>query len=234
MSKANQHSITESVQFGIILAMVGGFLDAYTFISRGGVFANAQTGNIVMLSMQLAKGEFRDAFMYFLPILAFISGVVIVEYIKNKHVKVSEFRWQHIILAIEIIILLAVGFIPQSVPNMYVNIIISFVASVQTSSFRKLVDTPYATTMSTGNLRSATQFVYTAFSEKNNEAMVKAKRYITIIISFFIGGFIGAITTKSIGVKSAWVSSVILLSAFVLICVDDVKKQNIYSKEKNI
>lgn len=236
MTKTNQQSITESVKFGIILATVGGFLDAYTFITRGGVFANAQTGNIVMLSMKLASGKFSYAFMYLLPILAFINGVIIVEYIKKCSIRFAELKWQYIILTIEIVILIIVGFIPKRVPDMYVNIIISFVASMQTSSFRKLVDSPYATTMSTGNLRSATQFIYTAFSEKNDKAMIKAKRYITIIIAFCIGGFIGAIATKIIGIKSVWISAMILLAGFVLLCIGDAQKQDeVYGeKVKNI
>ena len=47
---------SESVRLGILLATVGGFLDAYTFICRGGVFANAQTGNIVLLGVEATKG----------------------------------------------------------------------------------------------------------------------------------------------------------------------------------
>ena len=34
--------LSESFSVAIVLAIAGGFLDAYTFICRGGVFANAQ------------------------------------------------------------------------------------------------------------------------------------------------------------------------------------------------
>jgi len=40
---------SNSIYLGALLAVVGGFLDVYTFISRDGVFANAQTGNVVLL-----------------------------------------------------------------------------------------------------------------------------------------------------------------------------------------
>src|SRR5580658_6145873 len=42
----------EDLPTGLLLAGVGGFLDAYTFVGRGGVFANAQTGNIVLLGVR--------------------------------------------------------------------------------------------------------------------------------------------------------------------------------------
>ncbi len=34
-----------------ILAIVGGFLDSYSYLMRGHVFANAQTGNIVLFGV---------------------------------------------------------------------------------------------------------------------------------------------------------------------------------------
>ena len=82
--KMQVHTKTsESVRLGVLLAIVGGFLDAYTFICRGGVFANAQTGNIVLIGVEATKGNFRQAFMAFLPILAFIIGIIVTEKIKE-------------------------------------------------------------------------------------------------------------------------------------------------------
>ena len=40
--------MSETFRVGALLACVGGFLDAYTFLCRGGVFANAQTGNLAL------------------------------------------------------------------------------------------------------------------------------------------------------------------------------------------
>ena len=48
---------SNSIYLGVLLAIVGGFLDAYTFISRDGVFANAQTGNMVLLAVKAANKE---------------------------------------------------------------------------------------------------------------------------------------------------------------------------------
>ena len=52
-------SVSETVPFCMLLAIVGGFLDAYTFVGRGGVFCNAQTGNIVLLGVYLSLGRWR-------------------------------------------------------------------------------------------------------------------------------------------------------------------------------
>ena len=39
MERAKQ--ISESIEMGAIMALAGGFMDAYSYIGRGGVFANA-------------------------------------------------------------------------------------------------------------------------------------------------------------------------------------------------
>ncbi|HIS41615.1 MAG TPA: DUF1275 domain-containing protein, partial [Candidatus Limiplasma pullicola] len=75
--------MSESLLLGALLAVAGGFFDAYTYICRGGVFANAQTGNIVLLGLKLAEREWLRALTYLLPILAFALGVVLAEVIKQ-------------------------------------------------------------------------------------------------------------------------------------------------------
>ena len=57
--KLTRIQMSETVLIGSLLALAGGFLDAYTYICRGGVFANAQTGNIVLFSLHLCQMEER-------------------------------------------------------------------------------------------------------------------------------------------------------------------------------
>ena len=54
--------MSETILIGTLLALAGGFLDAYTYICRGGVFANAQTGNIVLFSISNYFLRFSNEF----------------------------------------------------------------------------------------------------------------------------------------------------------------------------
>ena len=65
-----------------LLILAGGFLDAYTYLCRGEVFANAQTGNIVLLGLSLAQGQWRTALQYVLPIVVFAQGVLLAGKLK--------------------------------------------------------------------------------------------------------------------------------------------------------
>ncbi len=107
MEGANKKHISESFRLAAVLALVGGFLDAYTYICRGQVFSNAQTGNIVLVGLALAENNFINAIYHFLPVIAFMVGVIITETIKRK-VKFKEtfIHWRQIVIGAEIIILL--------------------------------------------------------------------------------------------------------------------------------
>ena len=212
----SQHVIHESFRFGILLAIAGGFLDSYTFIERGGVFANAQTGNIVLVAIYAAKGEWMHAFASVPAILAFTIGVIVVQSIKNNSSRLFRLEWQRVVLIFEIIVLFIIGFIPSTIPNLIVNVIVSFVASIQVCSFSKIADSPYSSTMSTGNLRSAAREAYIGFTQKDHEAAIRAFRLFTIVFSFLLGALLGGILTLNIGVKAIWGAAVIIFAALVL------------------
>ena len=95
-----KHPALISIRLSLVLAIIGGYLDAYTFIDRGKVFANAQTGNIVLLGVNIANGKLYNALLYFLPILAFVLGVLVSHYIKDIFTNNAE----KIIIILEIII----------------------------------------------------------------------------------------------------------------------------------
>jgi len=223
--EVSKHPIHESLLFGMLLAIVGGFLDAYTFVGRGGVFCNAQTGNIVFLGIYAAKGEWAQALAHVPPILAFMAGVVASEIIKKAASHLQSMDWTRAILIFELLVLFAIGFIPVSTPNFVITITVSFIASVQVSSFRKLVDAPFSTTMCTGNLRSASQAAYMAVTKKDRKAAIRSMRYFTIIFSFVCGACIGALITYWLSARAIWGAGIILGCAILLSYLDERKNQ---------
>ena len=159
---ARRPPLSETFALGALLAAAGGFLDAYTYLLRGGVFANAQTGNIVLLGMRLAEGEPGRALGYLVPILAFAAGVAATEGLRRRWAasprgRAARLHWRQIVLGAECAILLAVAFLPAGRWDMAANVAISFLCAMQVQAFRALEGNAFATTMCTGNLRSATE-----------------------------------------------------------------------------
>ncbi|MCR2032594.1 YoaK family protein [Anaerofustis stercorihominis] len=218
--------MSETYIIGMILAIVGGFLDAYTYISRGKVFANAQTGNIVLLGVNFAEGEFKEAAFYLLPILAFFVGIIGAEMIKKRHKYNENIHWRQIVIIIEIVTLLIVGFIPSGRFDMLSNILISFVCSLQVESFRKVNGNAYATTMCTGNLRSATEHLYNYKQTKDKRILKNSLQYYGIILFFIVGALIGSLLTHLFFVKAVLFSLIGLIAVFILMFIEEVEVKN--------
>lgn len=214
MAKPKQMS--ENFILGIILATVGGYLDAYTYLVRGGVFANAQTGNIVLLGINLAEGSYLNALQYLFPIAAFSVGVLISEAIKIKLPKSYHLHWRQIIIAIEMLLLFICTFIPSGKGDMIVNTIVSLVCALQVESFRVINGNKVATTMCTGNLRSGTELLFQGISTKNKTALKQCLNYYFIILFFIIGAVAGAVITNFIGIKSIIACCILLIIPFVM------------------
>ncbi|MEG0227158.1 MAG: YoaK family protein [Lachnospiraceae bacterium] len=212
-----QAPVHETFTVGALLAIVGGFLDAYTYLLCGGVFANAQTGNIVLLSVSVAQGELHRALYYIAPILAFVAGVFITEWVKKKLTQAGMDIWEHFVLLIEFVLLLVIGFVPRSAPDGIINVMISFICSMQVNSFRKIHAITYASTMCTGNLRSGTENLFRYLEEGNKRAGKNAIHYFGIIAFFIIGAVAGTVLSHEWGVKSVWVCCGILAVTFLKI-----------------
>lgn len=216
MYRYSTKQVSESFELGILLALVGGYLDAYTYLSRGHIFANAQTGNIVLLGIDLAQGRFAQALTYFIPILAFAGGILIVEMIQTRLKQYAKLHWRQIVVAVEWVILLAASFVPQGRWNMAVNVAVSFVCAMQVEAFRKLGGDTFATTMCTGNLRSATEQFYRHMQTKDPVQRRRSLRYYGIILFFILGAVLGTVLTNLFSEKSVLFCCLLLLAVFLM------------------
>lgn len=214
----------EMMQIGICLALVGGFLDAHTYLFRDGVFANAQTGNMVLMGISIAERNFLRAGYYLVPVFAFFLGVAVTEILKRQFLESKFANWQHITLGIEAVCLFIIGFLPQQVPPAFINVTVSFVCSLQVNSFRKISGAPYASTMCTGNLRSATEQLCLFWFDRKKEAGIKCLRYFIIILAFCCGAAGGALLTKLWKEKSVWVCCIILVAVLGIMLWDNRKQ----------
>lgn len=129
--------ISESRRLAILLAVSGGFMDAYTYTFRGEVFANAQTGNIILLAINLSEGNFEKMLQYLFPVIAFAFGIILAEIVHRFCTIDNILHWRQYTVLLECIILFSVGFISQEY-NMIANSLVSFACGIQVESFRKV------------------------------------------------------------------------------------------------
>lgn len=216
--------MSESFALGALLAVVGGFLDAYTYLLRGGVFANAQTGNIVLLGLALAEGRFLGALYYLIPISAFALGVMASELVKSRFRAHPRIHWRQIIVAAESLILLAVAFVPRGGLDVAANVSISFLCAMQVESFRKMNGNAFATTMCTGNLRSGTELLYRYTVTRDRRERRKSLEYYGIILFFIGGAALGVWLTGAFAERAALFGCLALAAAFAAMFIREYQK----------
>ena len=202
----------DSLIMGMLLALVGGYLDAYTYITRDGVFATAQTGNTVLFAVRAVSPDYDGALQNVPPFLAFVAGAFIAEHMKERLLD-KHFR---AVLLLECVILFIVGWLPGSVPNMIITISVAFVSSLQIGTFNKLGKWSYNSTITTGNLRTASSASYTALVKHEREALKKFIAFTAIIFCFITGALIGTFFSSAFEYRAIWIASGIILITAVL------------------
>ena len=84
---------SESFRLSAILSFSGGLQDAYTYNVRGNVFANAQTGNVVLMSQNYLMGNWNSGISYMLPLISFAAGVFLTEQIEHRYKNTDRFQY---------------------------------------------------------------------------------------------------------------------------------------------
>jgi uncharacterized membrane protein YoaK (UPF0700 family) len=207
--------------FALLLTLTNGFMDAHTYFVRGGVFANVQTGNVIFFAIDLSDRKLATALAHVWPILAFIFGVGLASHIKSGRVErvvTHPLRWT---MAVQVVVLAGIGFVPVSVAHSYVTVPIAFLAAVQMGLFRNVGDLAYLPVATTGNLMRFVESGYDGFVEKQAASRRACRVYGTLIIGFAGGALIGAIASRAWGAHAIWLAASMLAVTLVLFIVDE-------------
>ena len=207
--------------FALLLTLTNGFMDAHTFYVRGGVFANVQTGNVIFFAIDASERRVGAALAHVWPILAFVVGILFAAHIKSgraERVVTHPLRWA---MAVQVVALVAIGFVPVTVGHNYVTVPIAFLAAVQMGLFRNIGDLAYLPVATTGNLMRFVESGYDGFVEKRSASRRACGIYGTLILAFASGALTGAFASRAWGAHAIWLAATILATTLVLFVVDE-------------
>jgi len=184
------------------------------------VFANVQTANVIFSAIHVSDRQFSAALAHTWPLLAFIAGMLLASHIKSGRVEQvvpHSLRWT---IAIQSVVLAAIGFVPASVDHNFVTVPISFLAAVQIGLFRKIGDLAYLPVATTGNLMRFMESGYDSLVDKRAEARRPLVVYGTLIVAFASGALVGAYATGAWGVHAIWLPAGFLAITLCLFLVE--------------
>jgi len=206
---------TDTLLSALLLATTGGLLDAVVYILHGHVFANAMTGNVILLGISAFSHNWLQALRHLAPIGAFLVGVAASRLLRTR----PRFDATTTVLILEGIVLFAAGLLPRSYPDMAFTAMIAFVSAFQVSTFRTVGRFSYNSTFITGNLRDLTDGFTRYFLDTDPVTryaeLAKSRKLTAICVCFLGGAMLGAWAAPHFGNRTLWFAEPLLLLTLV-------------------
>ena len=173
-----------------LLTATGGALDAWTYLEHGHVFANAQTGNVVLLALAAVGGDGRQALGRLASLAAFVAGLFASTFAGNalKRRGANSRSWR---LGAECVLLLCLAPAAARLPAPALTAGVGFIAALQITTLSHVGGWSFNTAMTTGNFRSATTAASKALAGQRAERP-HAFAMAALCLAFPIGALAGA------------------------------------------
>lgn len=223
-----RYPIENSLYIFLSFAAVGGFLEAYTFLLHGGVFCNAQTGNLVLFVLRLCEGDFSSAVRYVWSLLAYIAGIA-ASALLPRICRRSAFLIA--VTAAEAAVLAALAFQPEGTPDTVTYVSVSFLCALQYNSFTSCRGATLATTFCTNNLRQTVLNLCSGIAEKDNAKLKKSVIYALVILAFAAGAAVGALTAGRLGNYCTLLCTAVLLAVIAVFAAAALRKRTDAAKK---
>lgn len=216
MNKQKEYLECEKLWVFAMLIFVAGFYGAYTLSVRGGVFCNAQTGNMALFGVAVGTGNWRKALYYLIPIGGYVLGSMVSEAIP-RHVRRFRLRWDTLLTLIEMVAVIAVGFIPATAPHQICQVIINFICAMQYNTFRQAEGIGSATTFCTNHTRMfGSNLIRIIFRRKEYaDAADKVKSHGVMLLCFALGAVVSAFLCVHFQVYAIWFALIPLAILFI-------------------
>lgn len=199
-----------SLATGSVLVLATGFVDAYTFLQHGHVFAQAMTGNLVLVAIGAFEPSVVEFWRPLTAYAAFLAGVAVMWGWSRRRGAPAP---QLATLGLLVVVLVVVGFLPQGAPAVAVTTAIAFAAGLQIAAFRDVGRAAFTTTVMTSNSMKAMNATLTALASADADDRAVARSYVTALGGFVAGAFLGAFLTSWWGERAAWADAALFAAA---------------------
>ncbi|MDT6979436.1 YoaK family protein [Levilactobacillus zymae] len=205
MGRYQTTQIFQLREIGLGLTFIGGFIDAYTFVQRGGALAAGQTGNLIFLSVDVAQRDLPGALTKLATVLAFMLGVMAVR-VWEYRLRPRSHYWRLLSLVAELVVCGVVGALPANVPNYLITPPLALVMAMQTTAFGTIAGHGYNNVFSTGNLKKATSALAAYGMSSDPDQLMISRVYFELVGAFAGGAMVSALLQTLWGTRTIWVA----------------------------
>ena len=215
----NAHK-SDSYIIAAILFFIGGFQNTYTYLNCNKIFANLQTGNMVLMSVNLAQRNYQLALRYLVPLSCFVLGCIVGTFVDVKFKKKeTKFHYRTILLFIELLCVIIVGFIPDQYDLISAGII-TFNSALSLQAFRTVEKRPLPTTMMIGNMRNSVEHLTRYVILHKKEDLKEFLLVFSLLLIFILSCFLMALLNNLFYIKTIWLLIPLYIFAIIFLEMD--------------
>lgn len=208
------------------VAMVGGFIGAYTLLEHHELFGNAQTSNMIHIAICIVGGSFVELgyrllnlMMYF---LGFACTVVFRRFTKwNLHI---------CSVGINLLTIVLLAYLPASLNDYLFLMPVFFAMAFQWNSFRGVGEYLSSTIFSTNNLRQFSTSLCEFFCDFDKKHLHKTGFYGLTLLSYHTGVVVAYFATVYFGLKGVYAGLGCILLSGIAVFLEYRNDKNVDNK----
>lgn len=208
----------------VFLTISGGYIGGFTYFLRGNIFCNAQTGNLLLLAINLAKWNPKMISYTLSSLISYSSGILISEYLSSRVNKIGVIKWHTCLIAFEILTIIVLGFVPDSAPYEITQLFVNFITAMQFNTFRKAHGLGIATTFCTNHVRQVGSNFIKFLDNRNIQHLHTSLSHLSMIIAFVVGVFCAVVMSKYFSGRAIWGALIFLITIFIYLLKTDLEK----------
>ncbi|MHC5372990.1 YoaK family protein [Enterococcus sp. LJL120] len=224
MEQAKQkiNSLSSLTVLTLFATFLMGFIDAYTFMEKGGVFVSAQTGNMVAFSSKLFTGQFSQAFGHIAVFAGFALGAFGGEWLVEKVSGTTRKKYQ-IMLLLQSLVLLVFALFQQQIFDALMVFLLGGLAGFELTIFRKVGIATVNDGIMTGNTKNLMNNLYKWLIDKDQTARKEFSEIGFAILIFILGVGAGSLINLLQASLTLWLSFILTLLFFIWITITKVE-----------
>lgn len=193
-----------------------GFIDAYTFLEKDGVFVSAQTGNMIAFSSKLFTGQFSQAAGHITVIVGFSLGAFVGE-AAIQQIKGHILKKYQIFLFMQGVWLLIFALFQQSINDSLMVFLLGLLAGYELPVFRQMGTTTVNDGIMTGNTKNLMSSLFKIIFKQEASAKKDFKNLSLIIILFIIGVGTGSLVVQFLPILSLWLAFLFTFTLYLFV-----------------
>lgn len=193
LDSVSDHAISVTVLMAMELALIAGAIEADSFVFHGNIFASLQSGNLIMLGVNLVGCKWLAAMHRLIPLLAFFLTTIIVRWFQQRTQNIHVKQFVTGVFVAEMLILTISMWINDAADNWPASCLLASAAALQLQTIRNVNGQTFNSTMMTGNVRLSAVLLTDALLTQQWAKLKSSRHLILIWLSFGLGAAIFAL-----------------------------------------